>query len=123
MEGNNRFDVDEREPLYFISIAARLVGMHVQTLRKYERMGLIEPPRSGGNVRLYSPEDIRRLKQIKYLVGELGINLAGIDRILELTEVVLRLERSVRRERDAERLSELTIKEIKALKRLLGLSY
>ncbi len=123
MEGNNRFDGDEREPLYFISIAARLVGMHVQTLRKYERMGLIEPPRSGGNVRLYSPEDIQRLKQIKYLVGELGINLAGTDRILELTEVVLRLERLLRGERDTERLHKSMVKEINTLKRLVGLSY
>ncbi|MBI2864442.1 MAG: MerR family transcriptional regulator [Chloroflexi bacterium] len=122
MEADNRFDGGEREPLYFISIAARLVGMHVQTLRKYERMGLVDPPRSGGNVRLYSPEDIERLRQIKYLVGELGINLAGIDRILEITEVVLDMERLLRQERDPGRLHESMITETNSLKRLLGLS-
>ncbi|MDO8670070.1 MAG: MerR family transcriptional regulator [Dehalococcoidia bacterium] len=120
MDGNSQTDFEEREPLYFISIAARLVGMHVQTLRKYERMGLIEPLRSGGNVRLYSPDDIRRLKQIKNLVGEVGVNLAGIDRILEIAEVVLQLEHLVQDERGEERLHESMLKEISTLKRLLG---
>ncbi len=123
MDKEDTFEMSERAPLYFISIAARLVGMHAQTLRKYERMGLIEPPRSGGRVRLYSPEDIRRLRQIKYLVGELGINLAGTDRILEITEVVLRMEQILHREGDVHQLRRTLADEMKALKDLLGLTY
>ena len=110
----------DREPLYFISIAAKLVGMHAQTLRKYERMGLLDPPRSGGNVRLYSPEDIQRLRQIKYLAGELGINLAGIDRLLEISEVVLGMEQRLHRE--GGRLDAAVAREIRLLKELLGLT-
>lgn len=122
MEDDETKENIDREPLYFISIAARLVGMHVQTLRKYERLGFVEPPRSGGNVRLYSPDDIRRLRQIKYLVGELGINISGTERILEITEVVLRMERRLHRERSPEELRRALSEEMQALKALLGIS-
>lgn len=73
------------EPLFVISVAARLVEMHPQTLRKYEREGLIAPSRTSGNLRLYSDRDIERLRQVKYLVEERGLNLAGVQLALELT--------------------------------------
>lgn len=73
------------EPLFVISVAARLVEMHPQTLRKYEREGLIAPSRTTGNLRLYSDQDIERLRQVKYLVEERGLNLAGVTLALELT--------------------------------------
>lgn len=73
------------EPLFVISVAARLVEMHPQTLRKYEREGLIAPSRTQGNLRLYSDRDIERLRQVKYLVEDRGLNLAGVQMALELT--------------------------------------
>ncbi len=73
------------EPLFVISVAARLVEMHPQTLRKYEREGLIAPSRTSGNLRLYSDRDIERLRQVKYLVEHRGLNLAGVQLSLELT--------------------------------------
>jgi MerR family transcriptional regulator, heat shock protein HspR len=73
------------EPVFVISVAARLLEMHPQTLRKYEREGLIAPSRTQGNLRLYSDEDLERLRQVKYLVGERGLNLAGVQLALELT--------------------------------------
>jgi MerR family transcriptional regulator, heat shock protein HspR len=73
------------EPLFIISVAARLVEMHPQTLRKYEREGLVAPSRTQGNLRLYSDRDIERLRQVKYLVEERGLNLAGVQLVLELT--------------------------------------
>lgn len=73
------------EPLFVISVAARLVEMHPQTLRKYEREGLIAPSRTTGNLRLYSDRDIERLRQVKYLVEECGLNLAGVQLALAMT--------------------------------------
>jgi MerR family transcriptional regulator, heat shock protein HspR len=73
------------EPLFVISVAARLLKMHPQTLRKYEREGLIAPSRTQGNLRLYSDRDIEQLRQVKYLVEDRGLNLAGVQLILELT--------------------------------------
>ncbi len=77
--------------LYFISMAARLLGMHPQTLRKYERLGLVQPTRRIGAMRLYSQDEIERLRQIKRLVDEVGVNLAGVQRLLSIAEVVERL--------------------------------
>lgn len=79
------------EPLFVISVAARLVEMHPQTLRKYEREGLIAPSRTQGNLRLYSDSDIERLRQVKYLVERRGLNLAGVQLALELTKELQRL--------------------------------
>jgi MerR family transcriptional regulator, heat shock protein HspR len=73
------------EPLFVISVAARLVKMHPQTLRKYEREGLIAPSRTQGNLRLYSDRDIERLRQVKYLVEDRGLNLAGVQMVLDIT--------------------------------------
>ena len=72
------------EGLYIISVAARLLAMHPQTLRKYERAGLIHPPRTIGKLRLYSEQDIARLRLIKHLVDDLGMNLAGVELVLDL---------------------------------------
>ena len=74
------------EPVFVISVAARLVEMHPQTLRKYEREGLIAPSRTHGNLRLYSDQDIERLRQVKYLVEHRGLNVAGVQLALELTQ-------------------------------------
>jgi MerR family transcriptional regulator/heat shock protein HspR len=79
------------DQLYFISMAARLLGMHPQTLRKYERLGLIQPTRRIGSMRLYSQEELERLRLIKHLVDELGINLAGVQRLLSIADVVERM--------------------------------
>ena len=86
------------EPLFVISVAARLVEMHPQTLRKYEREGLIAPSRTQGNLRLYSDRDIERLRQVKYLVEQRGLNLAGVQLALELTARL----RDLRRRLDGE---------------------
>src|SRR5215213_3400772 len=87
------------EPLFVISVAARLVEMHPQTLRKYEREGLIAPSRTQGNLRLYSDRDIEQLRQVKYLVEDRGLNLAGVQLALELT----RRLRKLRTQAEAER--------------------
>lgn len=77
--------------LYFISVAAEMLDMHPQTLRKYERLGLIQPSRTVGAMRLYSREEVERLRLIKRLVEEFGINLAGVQRLLLIAEVVQRI--------------------------------
>ena len=73
------------EPVFVISVAARLVEMHPQTLRKYKREGLIAPSRTVTNLRLYSDQDIERLRQVKHLVEDRGLNLAGVQLALEVT--------------------------------------
>jgi MerR family transcriptional regulator/heat shock protein HspR len=77
--------------LYFISMAAEMLGMHPQTLRKYERLGLIQPTRTIGSMRLYSREELERLRVIKRLVDDAGVNLAGVQRLLAVAEVVQRI--------------------------------
>lgn len=74
------------EPLYTMAVAVRLTGMHPQTLRKYERAGLIQPARPSGNHRLYSASDIERLKRIQYLVEQKGVNVAGLELALAMTD-------------------------------------
>lgn len=80
------------EPCYVISIAARLVGMHQQTLRYYERAGLVEPRRTTGNIRMYSNGDIAKIRQAQRLIEELGVNLAGVDIILRMGEQLRALQ-------------------------------
>jgi MerR family transcriptional regulator, heat shock protein HspR len=77
--------------LYFISMAAEMLGMHPQTLRKYERLGLIQPTRTIGSMRVYDRVELERLRLIKHLVDELGINLAGVQRLLQVAEVMQRI--------------------------------
>ena len=88
-------------PRYMISIAAELVGMHPQTLRLYEQKGLVRPQRTAGNTRLYSDADVERLRLIQRLTGELGLNLAGVERVLHLEDELQRMHRRLeRRERE-----------------------
>lgn len=87
---------DRRRPLFMISVAAELAEMHPQTLRMYERRGLIMPNRSSKQTRLYSMEDVDRLRYIQRLTGELGMNLAGVERVLELETAMEELESRVR---------------------------
>jgi MerR family transcriptional regulator/heat shock protein HspR len=86
------------QDLYFISMAARMLGMHPQTLRKYERLGLVQPTRTIGSMRLYSREELERLKLIKRLVDEGRINLAGVQRLLSIAEIVQRIRPLMRDE-------------------------
>ena len=83
---------DDDEPVFVISIAARMVGMHAQTLRQYERVGLVEPRRSSGNIRLYSRSDIEKLRQVQRLMNDLGVNLAGAEVILRMSERIRAME-------------------------------
>lgn len=85
------------EPCYVISVAARMVGVHAQTLRYYERVGLVEPSRSLGKQRLYSPRDIEILRRIKSLTDQMGVNLAGVEAVLKLMTRINQLEEEVSR--------------------------
>ncbi len=87
-------------PVYTIRIAAQMVGVHQQTLRTYEREGLLTPARSAGRQRLYSDDDIARLRVIRRLIDELGVNLAGADIILRLRHRITELEQENRLLRD-----------------------
>ena len=104
----------ERERgVYMISVAAELAGMHPQTLRIYETRGLIQPKRSPKNTRLYSDEDVQRLRRIQQLTSELGMNLAGVERVFELEQEVARMRRRLNNiERAAERAQEELRQEI-----------
>lgn len=112
---------DERnKPLYMISVAAELTGMHPQTLRVYESKGLVNPKRSGGNTRLYSRADIERLELINQLTDE-GINLAGVVRILDMKERAEERERENERMRVRVRELEDQVAEYKLQKRITAL--
>jgi len=88
---------DGDRPRYMISIAAELVGMHPQTLRIYEQKGLVHPQRTAGNTRLYSDADVERLQLIQRLTTELGLNLAGVERVLHMEDELLRMQRRLER--------------------------
>src|SRR5213080_961942 len=110
------------QDLYFISMAARLLGMHPQTLRKYERLGLVQPTRTIGSMRLYSREELERLKLIKHLVDEGGINLAGVQRLLSIAEVVERIRPLMRDESLSARDTRRRLaQELDALSRMVGI--
>jgi len=85
-------DMNIGDDLFFISMAAELLGMHPQTLRKYERLGLVQPARTIGSMRLYSAAEIARLRLIKDLVEDAGVNLAGVQRLLAVAEGLQRLD-------------------------------
>jgi MerR family transcriptional regulator, heat shock protein HspR len=109
---------DSTRGVYMISVAAELAGMHPQTLRIYETRGLITPKRSPKNTRLYSQEDVDRLRRIQELTGELGMNLAGVERVFELEEEMDRMRRRLRNlERHAERVREELEKELDRVRR------
>jgi MerR family transcriptional regulator/heat shock protein HspR len=96
MDDRPRSMIDER-PRYMISVAAELVGMHPQTLRIYEQKGLVRPKRTAGNTRLYSDLDVERLRLIQRLTTELGLNLAGVERVLHLEDELLRMRSRLER--------------------------
>ena len=103
-------DQEQRDPCYVISIAAKMIGVHAQTLRYYERAGLVEPSRSGGNKRLYSHRDIERLRQIKTMVDDLGVNLAGVEVILRMLDRMAEMEQRIRElEEEDRRLQDAII--------------
>ena len=107
--------------LLFISVAARMLGMHPQTLRKDERLGLIQPARTIGSMRLYSRDELERLRLIKRLVDDAGINLAGVQRLLSIGEIVQRLRPLMRDEALAARDTRRRVAhELEELSRMLG---
>jgi MerR family transcriptional regulator/heat shock protein HspR len=110
------------QDLYFISVAARRLGMHPQTLRKYERLGLVQPTRTIGSMRVYSQDEMARLKLIKRLVEDGGINLAGVQRLLSIAEIVQRIRPLMRDEALTARDSRRRLsQELDTLLDMLGL--
>ena len=109
---------DHDRGVYMISVAAELAGMHPQTLRIYEARGLITPKRSAKNTRLYSQQDVERLRRIQELTGELGMNLAGVERVFELEAEIERMRRRLRSlERQADRVEQELREEIDRVRR------
>ena len=86
---------EDSEPCYIISVAAKMLGMHAQTLRYYERVGMIEPFRSRGNRRLYSIGDIERLRRMKTLIDDLGVNLAGVEVIIRMAGRIAEMQKEI----------------------------
>ena len=86
---------EEIEPRYVISIAARMVGVETYTLRYYEKIGVVKPSRSRGNIRLYSERDVALIRRVKSLMEDLGVNLAGIDVILRMVQQISELQQQV----------------------------
>jgi MerR family transcriptional regulator, heat shock protein HspR len=107
--------------LYFISMAARLLDMHPQTLRKYERLGLVRPTRTVGSMRVYSREELERLKLIKRLVEEDGVNLAGVQRLLAIAEAVQRLRPLVQEANGRPEARKRAAQEIERIARVVGI--
>jgi MerR family transcriptional regulator/heat shock protein HspR len=107
-----RIEVSSDRGVFMISVAAELADMHPQTLRMYEQRGLIEPKRSPKGTRLYSHQDVERLRRIQQMTAELGLNLAGVEKVLELEE---QLERTRRRVAVLERRRDELEAEIVAL--------
>jgi len=89
---NDNRNSDHDEPAFIISVAARMLGVHAQTLRYYERAGIIVPSRSTGRIRLYSQSDINRVRRVQKLIDELGVNLAGAEVIIDMGAKILALE-------------------------------
>jgi MerR family transcriptional regulator, heat shock protein HspR len=88
---------ESTRPRYMISVAAELVGMHPQTLRIYEQKGLVRPKRTAGNTRLYSDDDVERLRLIQQLTTEVGLNLVGVARVLHMEDELQRMRRRLER--------------------------
>lgn len=107
--------------IYFISMAARELGMHPQTLRKYERLGLVRPTRTIGSMRLYSADEIQRLRAIKRLVDELRINLAGVRELLSIADITEKLREIVQAPPSHPGRERALRREVGKLSDLLGL--
>ena len=109
---------DKLRPVFMISVAAELAEMHPQTLRMYERRGLIRPRRSSKSTRLYSLADVERLRRIQQLVAESGLNLAGVERVLEMEEQLETLQRRLEKlQADMDRLAAQARDELEAVHR------
>jgi MerR family transcriptional regulator/heat shock protein HspR len=109
---------DEMRPLFMISVAAELADMHPQTLRTYERRGLIRPQRSSRSTRLYSLQDVERLRRIQELVSECGLNLAGVERVLQMEEKLAKMERELEKVRtEMKQLAAEAQRELEAVHR------
>jgi MerR family transcriptional regulator, heat shock protein HspR len=107
--------------IYFISMAARLLDMHPQTLRKYERLGLVTPTRTIGSMRVYSRDQLDRLKLIKHLVDEVGVNLAGVQRLLAIAEAVQRIRPLMQEEAGRADVRRRLAREIERISDMVGL--
>jgi MerR family transcriptional regulator/heat shock protein HspR len=109
---------DKMRPVFMISVAAELAEMHPQTLRMYERRGLIRPRRSSKSTRLYSMGDVDKLRRIQQLVAECGLNLAGVERVLEMEEQLAELQKRLDQlEADMDRLAAQAREELEAVHR------
>jgi MerR family transcriptional regulator/heat shock protein HspR len=109
---------DREEPVFVISVAARMLGVQTQTLRYYERIGLIEPSRTSGRQRVFSAKDIERIRQIRMLVDDMGVNLAGVEVVLKLLAQLEIAEEEIKRLRvENDRLQDLATQHKKALPR------
>src|SRR4051812_40450103 len=116
--GAKRGELDRDRGVYMISVAAELAGMHPQPLRIYESRGLIQPKRSPKNTRLYSQEDVDRLRRIQELTSDMGMNLAGVERVFELEDELDRMRRRLRSlEKQAEKLEQEMASELDRVKR------
>ncbi|HEY4711653.1 MAG TPA: MerR family transcriptional regulator [Dehalococcoidia bacterium] len=103
----------ESKPRYVISIAARMIGIEAHTLRYYERLGLVQPERSSGNIRLYSEEDVDRLRYIKALMSDCGVNLAGVEVALRLMQRMKDMQHQLEQmERKIKKVAEAEIEDI-----------
>ena len=103
----------ESKPRYVISIAARMIGIEAHTLRYYERLGLVQPERSSGNIRLYSEEDVDRLRYIKALMSDCGVNLAGVEVALRLMQRMTEMQQQLEEmERKIKKVAEAEIEDI-----------
>ena len=120
-EQENSHRQQEAQGVYVISVAARLLEMHPQTLRKYERLGLIRPARTIGMLRLYSEEDIQKLRLIRYLEETLGLNLAGVEWALSLVNQLFDMHRRLCMVEKAERLHHILQQEMNLLFQVLNL--
>ena len=109
------------QELFLISMAAEMLGMHPQTLRKYERLGLIQPSRTIGSMRLYSREELERLRLIRRLVDELGINLAGVQRLLSIAEVMQRIRPLMNQDATRGDARRRIAQELKRISEMVGL--
>jgi MerR family transcriptional regulator/heat shock protein HspR len=103
----------ESKPRYVISVAARMIGIEAHTLRYYERLGLVQPERSSGNIRLYSEEDIDRLRYIKALMSDCGVNLAGVEVVLKLMQRMKDMQRQLEEmEKKVKMIGEVEIEDM-----------
>jgi len=114
---------EETQGVYIISVAARLLEMHPQTLRKYERLGLVQPSRTIGMLRLYSNEDLEKLRLIRHLETNLGMNLAGVDFILNLLDNLIEMRRRIDLQARVQAMHTIMEQEMKRLFEQLNLPF